>query len=70
MSRGLAPVAVVCLIVVGIAIKATAARYGDTHPVVVMLALVGLIIGAVCIAYLATWLRRLMRRRDHLANRS
>jgi hypothetical protein len=68
MSRGLAPVAVVCLIVVGIAIKAAAAHYGDKHPVVVILALVGLMIGAVCIAYLATWLRRRIRRRDHYAN--
>jgi drug/metabolite transporter (DMT)-like permease len=64
MSRGLPLVVVVCLIVVGIAIKATAAHYGNTHPVVVILALTGLIIGAVCVAYLVTWLRRLLRSGD------
>ncbi len=40
----------VCLIAVGIAIKVAAAHYGDTHPDAVILALIGLIIGAVCVA--------------------
>jgi NhaP-type Na+/H+ or K+/H+ antiporter len=70
MPRGLPPVVVVCLIVVGIAIKAAAAHYGNTHPVVVILALIGLMIGAVCVAYLLTWLRRLLRSRDRSATPS
>jgi len=60
----------VCLIAVGIAIKVAAGHYGDTHPDGVILALIGLIIGAVCVAYLVTWLRRVTRRSDRFANPS
>ncbi len=70
MSRGLSAVVAVCLIAVGIAIKVAAAHYGDTHPDAVILALIGVIIGAVCVAYLVTWLRRVIRRSDRFANPS
>ncbi len=60
----------VCLIAAGIAIKVAAAHYSDTHPDAVILALIGLIIGAVCVAYLVTWLRRIIRRSDRFANPS
>jgi hypothetical protein len=69
MPRGPAAVVAVCLIVVGVAIKATAAQYGDTHPDALILALSELMIGAVGPAYLATWLRRLIWR-DRFANPS
>ena len=60
----------VCVIAVGVAIKVAAAHYGDTHPDGVILALIGLIIGAVCLAYLVTWLHRVIRRSDRFANPS
>jgi uncharacterized membrane protein YczE len=70
MPRGLSGVVAVCLIAVGIAIKLAAAHYGDTHPDAVILALIGLIIGAVGVAYLVTWLGRVIRRSDRFANPS
>ena len=70
MSRGLSAVVAVGLIAVGIAIKVAAAHYDDTHPDTVILALVGLIIGSVCVAYLVTWLRRVIRRGDRFADPS
>jgi nitrogen fixation/metabolism regulation signal transduction histidine kinase len=70
MPRALPPLAVICLVALGIAMKVAARHYSDAHPVLVILALVGVVIGTVIVAFLLPKVLRLVRRRDHFANPS